>query len=1014
MDYSKFFIKNRLFSYVITVVILAFGFISYEQLGRLEDPAFTIKDALIITSYPGASAKEVEEEVTDKIEEALQKLSQLDDIESKSSRGLSIITATIKDSYNNEALFQVWDELRRKVSDVQSSLPPGVRPSMVKDDYGDVYGVFLAIHGDEYSYKELKDYIDILKKELILVEDVGKIEIIGEQKEVIYVELNRDRLSKLGINKNEIIKELQNKNVVTQAGHVNVGDEYIAIRPTGTLDSVNEFSNIIIRGQKSNAQIYLKDIATIKRSYEEPFKSMLSYDGKASIGIGISTIKGGNVINMGNALDKRLEELKKQMPLGMEIGVISHQAKSVEIAIGNFINNLIAAIVIVIAVLLMFMGLRSGLIIGFVLILTILGTFIFMNAMGIQLERISLGALIISLGMLVDNAIVVIDGMLIHIKKGEGKEYAASQIVKQTSLPLLAATIIAIMAFGAIGTLDNGTGEFCRSLFEVVCISLAFSWITAVTITPLLGVQFLKASTADENQEDVYNSRFYKIYASFLRFCINKRWIVLLLAISLFVFSLMNFKHVKKSFFPDSTRPQIMVDYWLPQGTKIEKTASYLEEIEKDIQNIEGVTHITSMVGKGALRFLLTYIPQKQNSAYGQMLIDISDFQNLDKTIKEVETLIKTKYPNISAFGRKILLGPGSGGKVQAKIFGKDENKLRIYEQKVVAILEQNPIAKGIRTDWRDRVKVIRPVILDETANLNGISRSDIANAIKDTYEGRGVGVFREKDKLLQIILRAPNKERSDVTHLNNIQIFSPLKGKMIPLRQVVSHFDTVSEDDIIYRFNRSRAITVHADISAGVANDLLMAVKEKIENINFEEGYHVEWFGEYKDTKESQGPIMASIPIFVILMLLIKIGLFNSLKKPIIIWLVIPFALIGVVWGLLITDRAFGFMALLGFLSLSGMIIKNAIVLIDEIILQHEHHVQPLIDSIMEAGMSRLRPVSMAALTTALGMIPLIYDPFFGSMAVSIVFGLIVATVLVMIMIPVLYAIFFGKGKML
>lgn len=1011
MDFSRYFIKNRIFAYVLTVVILAFGALSYEKLGKLEDPPFTIKDALIITSYPGASAKEVEEEVTNKLEEAIQRLGQLDKLVSKSSTGMSIITVSIKDNYDKNTLPQVWDELRRKVDSVQNSLPPSVYPSIVKDDYGDVYGMFLSITGNEYSYKELKDYAKILKKELILVKDVGKVDLFATQDEVIYIELNRDRLAKLGISKDLIIAQLQNKNIISDAGSVNIGNEFIKIRPKTTVDSVKDFENIMIRGSNSNAQIFLKDIASIKRDYRNPSSAYLSYDGKKAIAIGISTRVGGNVLNMGEALNKRLEELKYLMPLGMEIGMISDQAKSVDISINDFIMNLIAAVVIVVAVLLLFMGLRSGLIIGFVLILTILGSFIFMLALGISLERISLGALIIALGMLVDNAIVIIDGMLIKIAKGDGKEYAAAEVVKQTSTPLLAATIIAIMAFGAIGTLDNATGEFCRSLFQVVMISLAFSWVTAVTVTPLLGVQFLK-SNKNKETKDPFDTKFYNMYARFLKICINKRWLVILGVIVLFVFSLSNFKHVKKSFFPDSTRPQVMIDFWMPQGTRIENTAAILKKIQKKIIQIQGVTHTTTIVGKGALRFILTYAPQKENSAYAQMLIDIDDFKNLDRTISDIDILVKKDFPSIKAFGRKFVLGPGSGGKVQVKIFGKDENKIREYESEILKVFEKNALTKGLRTDWRSRVKVIRPVVLDQVATLNGISSKDISDAIKDNFEGRTVGVYREKDSLIPIVLRAQDRIRNDVSSLNNIQIFSPAKGENIPLRQVISHFETLSEDDIIYRYNRKKALTIHADVHSGVANDLLNAVKPQIDKIKFEEGYWIEWHGEFRDTKKSQGPIIASLPLFVLLMILIKIALFNSLKKPLIIWLIIPFALIGVVWGLLITDKAFGFMSLLGFLSLSGMLIKNAIVLIDEITILNEHQEKPILDSILEAGLSRLRPVAMAALTTALGMIPLIFDAFFGSMAVAIVFGLMVATVLIVILVPVLYAIFFKAGK--
>ena len=1015
MDFAKFSLKNKLLIYVLTILSVAYGLIVYDKMGKLQDPEFTIKDALVITNYPGATALEVEKELSNRLEESIQTLPYVKRIITKNSSGQSFIIVRMKDKYKSKELQQIWDELRKKIA--QTYLPPRVGTPYINDDFGDVYGIMLSIYGDEYSYEELKDYVDFLKKEIILVDGVGKVDTFGEQQRALIVEINKDKLAQLGISKTQIIQELYLKNLVPNFGKVKVGTEFIRIEADG-FSSTNELENIIIKGNSSNSQIFLKDIAVIKDTYQEPSSEILKYDGHNSIAIGISTSKGGNVVKMGELINQKLEELEAKKPLGINIGVISHQSEDVALAINSFMINLAQAVGIVIIVLLLFMGLRSGLIIGTVLLVTIITTFIFMPLLGVLLERVSLGALIIALGMLVDNAIVVVDGILVRINRGMEVKQAASKVVKQTAWPLLAATIVAILAFGAIGLSDDSTGEFTRSLFYVVLISLGLSWIIAMTLTPILAVQFLKPSkkkkTLEEQEKEEYDSFIYKAYSLTLKFALNYRYLVVIIALAIFVSSLMSFKYVKQSFFPDSSRPQIIVDYFLPQGSAIETSSKYMSELNKDILEIKGVKHVSTFIGSGALRFLLTYDPEKPNSAFAQMLIDIDDYKQSDKIIKKIETLSKNRYPDINVYGKKFILGPGDGGKVQAKIFGKDLDKIREYEEQVYKIMDESAYSKGVRSDWRNRVKVLKPIISYEKANLNGITKDAIAQAILDTFQGRTIGVYRDGTELLPIIIRAAKSERDDIKNIQSIQIFSPLANKMIPLKQLITSYKTVFEDDIIYKYNRKRAITIHADpVEGKLPNDLLYDVKEKIDNIDFEDGYYVQWHGQYKNAKDSQKPIIEALPLFFIIMVLIIIGLFNSIKKTLVIWFTVPFALIGVVVGLLVMNLPFGFMSLLGFLSLSGMLIKNAIVLIDEITLENETNKLALIKAIHHSGISRLRAVSMAALTTALGMIPLVSDPFFASMAVVIIFGLVVATMLTMILVPVFYAILFKAEKL-
>ncbi len=1009
MKITQFCIENRVTTLVLTVVLVIGGIISYGSMGRLEDPEFTIKDALIITPYPGASAAEVEEEVSDVIETAVQKLKQLLEVESRSTRGLSIVTATIKDRFDKETLPQVWDELRRKVNDAQRELPPGAGPSIVNDDFGDVYGVCFALYGEGYSYAELYETAKLLRRELLLVQDVAKIDFFGMQPEVVYVELDRDRMSQLGIPMAAVAQGLRSRNLAAYAGHVEVGPDFITIDPTGLFDSVDDFLSLVIAGEPGGAQIYLRDIATIRRGYRDPAKQLIRYNGMPAVGLGISTVPDGNVVTMGDAVGARFRELLPQIPLGMDVGIIALQSREVTTAINSFLVSLLQAVAIVVVVLLLFMGLRSGLLIGFILFLTIAGSFIIMPRMDVMLERISLGALIIALGMLVDNAIVVVDGMLVKMQQGVDKVRAAVETVQQTAWPLLGATIIAVLAFAAIGTSQDATGEYTRSLYTVILISLLLSWVTAVTVTPLLGIMVLKPKLPKpgETAPDPYGGAFYRKFRGLLSGAIRYRAITLGVVVAVFVLSIAGFGRVEQSFFPNSTRPQFMIDFWLPQGTQIAITENRAAKVEQWLMEQEGVASVSSMIGAGAMRFLLTYVPEKENPAFAQFLVDVDDFSEIDRMMLEFQRELEESYPGAMVQTRKFILGPGEPGKIQARFFGPDPDVLRSLASEAEAIFRAEPNLYGIKTDWRERVKVVRPVVAEVQANLAGITRTDIATALLESFEGATFGVYRERDELLPIVARAPAAQRIDVTNIRNIQIFSPAAGRSIPLRQVVSDFETTFEDEIIVRMNRKRAIKVLADPRVGEAPPMLARVRPLVEAIELPEGYTLEWWGEYKDSLRAQASLAATFPVFVLLMVLITVALFNSLKQTAVVWLVVPLALIGVTLGLLTTSQPFGFMALLGFMSLSGMLIKNAIVLIDEINVQRRAE-QSDFDAILEAALSRLRPVGLAAATTILGMLPLVPDAFFVSMAVTVMFGLGVATVLTMVVVPTLYALFY------
>ena len=1012
MNIAEASIRNKVVTSVFAVLLVALGIGAYVNLPRLEDPEFTIKDALIVTPYPGASAEEVQKEVSDVIELAAQQLEQLERVVSRSERGRSTVTVTIRDKYNRHSLPQVWDELRRKVGDAQRRLPPGAGPSIVIDDFGDVFGIFYALTGPDYTDAQLYETAKLLRRELLLVRDVKKIEFFGHQQEVIYIELARDRIAQLGIRPDEIFALLREQNLVVSSGSTDVGTFSITINPTGEWTGVKDFENLLIRAPSGDRRelIHLKDIATIRRDYVDPPTTSLRYDGERAIGIGISTVSGGNVVTMGNEVQRRIRELGSRIPLGMELHKISFQGDTVTAAINEFIKNLGMSVVIVFVVLLLAMGLRSGLIIGVVLFITMCGTMLVMKATGLILERISLGALVISLVMLVDNAIVIVEGMLIAMEKGHDRIKAAKEVVSQTAIPLLGSTAIAVLAFGAIGLSQDSTGEYCRSLFEVLLISLSLSWITAVTITPLFGYLFLKpgaAAAPGEKEKDPYAGALYQGYKRILLACMRKPILTTMVLIGLLVGAIYGFRLLPNSFFPDSTREQIMVDVWLPVGTRLDRTDRVTGEMAKSIKEVPGVTHITTSVGQGTLRFLLTYSPERADSSYALFLVDVKNHRLINDVLPKIQEELSDKFPDAQIITKRFLLGPGEGGRVQVRFSGENYNTLRKLAGQAMDILREDGGAKGIRIDSREPVPVLRPLFSEAQARLTGITRTDLGTTLATASSGRPIGIYRESDELLPIIARSPASERASPDLLRDVQIFSPVAGRFIPVRQIVSDFATTLEDPIIMRRDRLPTITVHADPTSGLASALFGRMRNKIEAIPLPPGYRMEWGGEYENSSRAQAALAGTLPLFLLMMVLIVIFLFNSLRVTLIIWLTVPFSIIGIVIGLLTFKQPFGFMALLGALSLSGMLIKNGIVLIDEINVQLAVGKQPW-NAIVDAAVSRVRPVSMAVLTTVFGLIPLLLDVFFGAMAVTIVFGLLFASILTLILVPVLYSLFF------
>ncbi|WP_318441604.1 efflux RND transporter permease subunit [Photobacterium leiognathi] len=1010
-DIATYFIKNKVISWMLTLIFLVGGTFSFFGLGQLEDPAFTIKDAMVVTAYPGATPQQVEEEVTYPIEKAIQQLTYVDEVNSISSRGLSQITVTMKNNYGPDDLPQIWDELRRKVNDISSNLPPGVAKPKVIDDFGDVYGILLAITGDGYSYKELSDYVDYLRREIELVDGVGKVGVTGNQQEQVFIEISMQRLSSLGISLETIYNILATQNLVTSAGAVRIGDEYVRVHPTGEFKNVDELGDLIITEKGANGLIYLRDVADIKKGFKEIPDNLVGFNGHEALNVGVSFVEGVNVVEVGQRVMQKLAELKEQQPVGIDIDAVYSQPIEVDKSVSGFVVSLGQAVVIVIVVLLFFMGLRSGLLIGLILLLTVLGTFVFMKWLAIDLQRISLGALVIALGMLVDNAIVVVEGILIGMQKGRTRMQAASDIVTQTKWPLLGATVIAVMAFAPIGLSQDSTGEYCRTLFTVLLISLMLSWFTAISLTPFFADLFFKNVKVDQadDQKDPYGSIFFVVYRKSLEFCMRQAWMTVIVLILMLGGSVYGFTLLKQSFFPASTTPMFMVDVWLPEGTDIRATNDTLKQLEKVVGAEEGVEYVSSSAGKGSQRFMLTYAPEKSYAAYGELIVRVDSFESVVPVMKKFREQLDKDFPEIEYKAKLVMLGPSSGSKIEARIVGSDPTVLRGIALQVVDVMNADPGAFNIRHDWRERTKVIEPVFNESQARRYGITKKDVDELLQMAFSGLNIGLYREGTNLMPIVARLPEEERVDISTIEGMKIWSPAIQGYIPLQQVVLDVNVRWEDPLVVRKNRKRVLTVMADpdpIGEETAATVQKRIMPAIAAIELPEGYSLEWGGEYESSADAQASLFQTMPMGYLAMFLITIFLFNKVKEALIVWATVPLAIIGVTLGLLLLNTPFGFMALLGFLSLSGMLVKNGIVLLDQIEIEIASGKEKY-QAVVDAAVSRVRPVCMAAITTVLGMLPLLPDVFFKPMAVTIMFGLSFATVLTLIVVPVLYRLF-------
>ncbi|MEM6609381.1 MAG: efflux RND transporter permease subunit [Pseudomonadota bacterium] len=997
MSVARLAIDRPLLTWLFILFCLFGGYWGFNAMGRLEDPAFTIKTAIIITNYPGASAEEVAREVSEPLETAIQGISEVDEVSSINRPGVSRITVDVEDIYGGDELPDIWTELRAEVEDTAETLPAGVQTPIVNDSFGDVFGIYYAITAEGLSDAELHDLSTYLRRELLVVDGVADVAVAGLPEEVIYV--NADLL--LTVNQNVapgvLISAISEADTIAEAG--SIGETRIET-PEGN-DTVSEISSLTVGvgGELLN----LIDLSRVTRERDTDPDLITRFNGQDSFTLGVSGQSSVNIVEVGYAIEARIAELTANIPYGVNVHPIYQQHLVVEEASNSSLESLAMSVGIVVAVLTLFMGWRAAFVVGMTLLLTVFGTFFFMAIFDIKMERISLGALVIAMGMLVDNAIVVAEGMQMSMRRGQSSRDAAEQTSAKSQIPLLGATVIGIMAFAGIGLSPDSTGEFMFSLFAVVGLSLMLSWVLAVSVTPLLGHYVFQVGSGEDAG---YSGAIFRAYGSILRGALRIRWLVVIALVGITALCFSGFTRVSQQFFPNSNTPIFLVHYKLPQGTEVAETAESLRGVEDWLVARDDVVSVSSFFGQGAMRFLLTYDSESRNPSYGHMIIRTDTLDEIPPLIDDLEAFAAEALPVGEFRTERMVFGPGGGADIEARFSGQDSEVLRaLSETAMQRIAEATDGAIHLRTDWREQEIVLSPNYATDRAQAAGITRDNIASTLLFATDGITSGAFREDERQLPIVLRVDPELNLP---LGDQVVYSDTAESYVPIGQVIDGFDYVVQDTLVQRLNRVLTITVQADvIPSRTAASVHSEIREAIESMELPPGYQLEWGGEFENSADANESLAGQLPVSILIMILISILLFNALRQPLIIWLLVPMSLNGVTVALLGTGLPFTFTALLGLLSLSGMLIKNGIVLVEEIDIVRREGKQ-LEEAIVYASITRLRPIALAAATTILGMIPLLSDAFFISMAVTIMGGLAFASVLTLIAAPVLYRLMF------
>ncbi|SCY71995.1 efflux RND transporter permease subunit [Desulfoluna spongiiphila] len=1005
---------NRVTLVMILMVVLG-GWVTLHRLPQDEDPGYIIRVAMVTTYFPGASPERVEQLVTDRLEKAIQEISELDYVESESRPGISIIYVNIDESYKN--MRPLWDELRRKVDRETPRLPEGVIGPFVNDDFGDVFGQVLALTGEGYTYRELKEVADEVRDELLRIDNVAKVEIIGVQEEQVFLEFNSARLARYGISPLMLQQVLSQRNIITPGGALESGQERINLEPTGNFEAVAEILDTVISVPGRKEVVYLKDLVAVTRGYQDPPSTLMRFNGAPALALAVSMSEGGDIIALGKEVTAFKTRLEGLYPIGVAFHFLARQPERVHRSVSDFLSNLMQSIAIVCLVMLVSLGLRTGLLVASLIPVTILMAFMLMGFFGIGIDQVSLTALLISLGILVDNAIVMSESIMTQVREGQSVAEAAVTSARELARPLLTASLTTSFAFLPIYMAKSSTGEYTAPLFKVVTLTLLSSWVLALTMIPLFCVRFLRVK--GQEKESAYNSPFYTRYRRALMGVLRHRRLFVAAMCLAFVIAMVGFRYVPKRFMPDSDRRIITATVETPPGSDIAHTEAMVKRVEGFIrENLmaeeggEGVVNWGSFVGEGAPRFILSYRPDPPESSFSYLLINTTSFEAVAEVVTRLQDFCDAELPEVRAKVSRLSVGPPVNHPVAVRISGKKDGALFKLVDGLKEHLREEPGVREVGDDWGRRTRKLVVRVDQERARRAGITSRDIALSLQGTLSGVQVGQYREEDDLIPIVVRSVAEDRNDIEKLEGLRIYSLATGQSVPLSQVAS-MDTDWQNGKIIRRDRLRTVEVYADLYEGFN---ALAINEKVSAWLAEQsgdwglGYRYEVAGEAEKSAKANQAIADELPFAGMLIMLLLVLQFNSLRRTLLLLCIVPLGLIGVTVGLLVARSYFGFMTLLGVVALSGIVINNANVLLDRIRIEIEENGLEPGDAVVVAAQRRLRPILLTTLTTVGGLIPLWVGggPLFEPMAVSIIFGLVFATVITLGMVPALYALFF------
>ena len=1034
MNISKWALNRGVLINAFVAVLIIGGLWAFTQMPKLEDPAVRVKQALVVATYPGASAHQVELELTDPIEKSIRQMPGIDHVESSSYADMTIITVELHPTVKDDELEQQWDLLRRKVENIKPSLPKGSQVMTVADDFGDVYGMFYALTGDGLSDRQLSDYAELIKREVLAIDGVTRVDIYGKRQECININLKEEKMANLGVLPTEVIQTLNGQNATSYAGYYDNGTRRIRVTVDDKFRSVEDIANMLIAGHDDD-QLRIRDIADVSKGYEKVTRNAMLRDGERALGISIACSSSHDILKVGDKVEEKLGQLAERMPVGVEYNKVFFQPERVSDSLYTFLINLLESVVIVVVVLIFFMGFKSGVILGMSLAVIVFGSFLVLNGFDGTLQRVSLAAFILAMGMLVDNAIVIVDGILVDLRSGKPRAEALTSIGRKTAMPLLGATLIAILAFMPIFLSPDTSGVYVRDLFIVIAVSLLLSWLLALTHVPLMANRLLHPKVSEG---EAYKGKAYDMLDKVMGICLRHRLMVVGAAVVLLVGSMSCYPFLQQSFFPDMEYDQLYIEYKLPEGYNSTQVENDLEQMRKMLMQCKDVTHVTTSIGGTPSRYNLVRSIATPSLAYGELIVDFTSPETLVEHLDSMQRTLNERFPDayikIKRYNLMYKKYP-----IEICFNGPDPQVLHQLTDSAMAIVRNSDKVCLPTSDWEPQVPVLTVDYNQQAARTSGLSRGDVALSLMSYTDGIPVGTFYDGIHPENIYVKCHTDKGEEVENLDRVNVFGmmPNVGNVFnrstvqklmsgrldkddvirqvtsttPLSQVSKGIDIRWEEPVVVRYNGQRQQRLQCSPAPGVSTESArQSIAKAIESIAIPEGYSLSWEGEYKASIQSKQYLFKGFPLSVVMMLLILIMLFNDFRRPAIIFSCIPLVVVGVFPSVLLSGKDFGFVAIVGILGLIGMMIKNGIVLIDEISLQISQG-KPLDRALIDSSKSRLLPVMMASLTTILGMIPLISDSLFGSLAVTIMGGLAAGTIIILIFIPVLYSLMY-KSK--